>query len=208
MKRSKFTEEQIIGILREQDAGRRRRSCAAGTGSAARRSTLGRPGSAGWRANLVRLWSEDNFERREAAEGARGGERQTEAAAGGLPARSGGAEGSPVAKVVTPAARREAVAILVEHHEMSERRACAVVGADRTSIRYRSRRPDDHDLRERLRALASERRRFGYRRPHVSPRREGHVVNRKKIRRSIARRASPCASDGSVRSRPGFGRRS
>ena len=85
--------------------------------------------------------------------------------------------------MVTPAARREAVAILVESHEMSERRACAVIGADRTSIRYRGRRPDDHDLRERLRALASERRRFGYRRLHVLLRREGHVVNRKKTQR-------------------------
>jgi putative transposase len=85
--------------------------------------------------------------------------------------------------VVTPAARREAVAILVERHEMSERRACSVICADRTSIRYRGRRPDDHDLRERLRALASERRRFGYRRLHVLLRREGHVVNRKKTQR-------------------------
>lgn len=46
-----------------------------------------------------------------------------------------------------------------------------------------SRRPNDHDLRERLRALASERRRFGYRRLHVLLRREGHVVNRKKTQR-------------------------
>ena len=84
---------------------------------------------------------------------------------------------------MTPAARREAVATLVEHHEMSERRACSVIGADRTSIRCRSRRPDDHDLRERRRALASERRRFGYRRLHVLLRREGHVVNRKKTQR-------------------------
>lgn len=84
---------------------------------------------------------------------------------------------------MTPAARREAVAILVERHEMSERRACAVIGADRTSIRYRTRRPDDQDLRERLRALASERRRFGYRRLHVLLRREGDVVNRKKTQR-------------------------
>lgn len=84
---------------------------------------------------------------------------------------------------MTPAARREAVATLVEHHEMSERRACAVIGADRTSVRYCSQRPDDHDLRERLRALASERRRFGYRRLHVLLRREGHVVNRKKTQR-------------------------
>jgi putative transposase len=69
--------------------------------------------------------------------------------------------------VVPPAARREAVAILVERHEMSERWACAVIGADRTSIRYRRRRPEDHDLRERLRALACERRLLGYRRLHV-----------------------------------------
>lgn len=66
---------------------------------------------------------------------------------------------------------------------MSERRACSVIGADRTSIRYRGRRSDNHDLRERLRALASERRRFGYRRLHVLLRREGHVVNRKKTQR-------------------------
>ena len=85
--------------------------------------------------------------------------------------------------MVTPAARCEAIAIIVERHGMSERRACSVIGADRTSIRYRSRRPDDHDLRERLRMLASERRRFGYRRLHVLLRREGHVVNRKKTQR-------------------------
>lgn len=85
--------------------------------------------------------------------------------------------------MVTPAVRREAVAHLVDVHEMSERRACSVIGADRTSIRYRSHRPDDADLRERLRELASERRRFGYRRLHVLLRREGVVVNRKKVQR-------------------------
>jgi len=84
---------------------------------------------------------------------------------------------------VTPAARREAVAILVELHEMSERRACSVIGADRTSVRYRSRRPDDAGLRERMRVLAGERRRFGYRRLHVLLRREGLVMNRKKTQR-------------------------
>ena len=85
--------------------------------------------------------------------------------------------------MVTPAARREAVAILVEEHEMGERRACSVIGADRASVRYRSRRPDDADLRERLRELAGERRRFGYRRLHVLLRREGIIVNRKKVQR-------------------------
>lgn len=85
--------------------------------------------------------------------------------------------------MVTPAVRREAVAILVNEHEMSERRACSVIGADRASVRYRSRRPDDADLRERLRELAGERRRFGYRRLNVLLRREGIIVNRKKVQR-------------------------
>lgn len=85
--------------------------------------------------------------------------------------------------MVTPAARREAVAHLVEAHEMSERRACRVAGVDRSSVRYRSTRPDDGELRGRLRELAGERRRFGYRRLHVLLRREGVEVNRKRVQR-------------------------
>ena len=48
--------------------------------------------------------------------------------------------------MVTPAARREAVAHLIAVHEMSERRACQVIGGDRSSVRYRSIRPDDAGL--------------------------------------------------------------
>ncbi len=54
---------------------------------------------------------------------------------------------------------------------------------DRASVRYQARRPDDGELRERLKALAQERRRFGYRRLHVLLRREGHVVNKKRVQR-------------------------
>jgi putative transposase len=68
-------------------------------------------------------------------------------------------------------------------HGMSERRACALVGVGRSTCRYRSRRPGDQALRERLRALATERRRFGYRRLHVLLRREGHRFNLKRIYR-------------------------
>ena len=64
---------------------------------------------------------------------------------------------------------------------MSERRACKVMSCARMTIRYRSRRPDDGSLRERLRALAQERRRFGYRRLHIFLRREGYVVNHKRL---------------------------
>ena len=66
---------------------------------------------------------------------------------------------------------------------MSERRACRVIDADRKSVRYRSTRDDDAELREKLRELANQRRRFGYRRLHILLRREGIMINRKKTQR-------------------------
>jgi len=83
--------------------------------------------------------------------------------------------------MVTPAMKREAVAHLKTAHEMSERRACLVIGCERMTVRYRSCRPEDAALRERLRALARERRRFGYRRLLIFLRREGFVVNHKRL---------------------------
>ena len=85
--------------------------------------------------------------------------------------------------MVTPAAKREAVAYLAQTYEISERRACRLIKADRKTVRYRSRRPRDEALRLRLKELAAERRRFGYRRLHVLLRVEGHAVNRKKTQR-------------------------
>jgi putative transposase len=83
--------------------------------------------------------------------------------------------------VVTPAAERKAVAHLVSSHGMSERRACKAIGCCRMTMRYRSRRDDDGGVRERMKALAHERRRFGYRRLHVLLKREGFRVNHKRL---------------------------
>ena len=85
--------------------------------------------------------------------------------------------------MVTPAAKREAVAHLQALLDVSERRACRVIAADRSVIRYQSRRDDDGMLREKLRELAHQRRRFGYRRLHILLRREGLAINRKKTQR-------------------------
>ena len=56
--------------------------------------------------------------------------------------------------MVTPAAHRAAAAHLQSAYAMSERRACRVLGVDRTSVRYQATRPDDGALRDRLKALA------------------------------------------------------
>jgi putative transposase len=80
-------------------------------------------------------------------------------------------------------ARKAAVARLVEQRGLSQVRACRLVGLNRSSMNYRPRRPDDSLLRQRLRELAAERRRFGYRRLGWLLEREGHVLNRKKLYR-------------------------
>jgi putative transposase len=85
--------------------------------------------------------------------------------------------------VVTPAAERRAVVHLKETFGMSERRACKAIGCCRMTVRYESTRPDDRDLRERMKAIAHERRRFGYRRVHILLKREGYLVNHKKLLR-------------------------
>ena len=85
--------------------------------------------------------------------------------------------------MVTPAAEREAVAHLTTEHEMSERRACQLLECCRMTIRYAPVRADDAVLRDRMKAIAHERRRFGYRRIHVLLRREAMIVNHKRLYR-------------------------
>jgi len=67
---------------------------------------------------------------------------------------------------------------------LSERRACRLVGMGRTSCRYEPQRQgQEENLKARLRTLAGERRRFGYRRLTVLLRREGWTVNHKRVHR-------------------------
>lgn len=71
----------------------------------------------------------------------------------------------------------------IKERALSQRRACDLAGIDPRVYRYRSRRPSDDALRKRLRELASERQRFGYRRLHILLRREGFQLNWKKLYR-------------------------
>ncbi len=64
---------------------------------------------------------------------------------------------------------------------MSERRACKAIGCCRMTMRYKTTRSDDAGLRQRMRAIAHERRRFGYRRLHVLLKREGYAINHTKL---------------------------
>ena len=79
--------------------------------------------------------------------------------------------------------QRAAVDRVMERHGLSQRHACRLVGLDRSTLRYQRKRPDDAAIRQRLRELAAERRRFGYRRLGWMLAREGHAMNHKKLYR-------------------------
>ena len=170
MKRSRFSEEQIIAILKEHEAG-------VSVADLCRKHGVSDASIYKWKAKYGR----HGRLRGQTAEDAGRGEHAAETAAGRRHARQCGAEGFAGKEVVTPAAERRAVAHLKEAFGMSERRACKAIGCCCMTVRYKSTRPDDHDLRERMKAIAHERRRFGYRRVHILLKREGYMVNHKKL---------------------------
>ena len=206
MKRIRFTEEQIIAVLREHDAG-------AKTADLARKHGISEATLYNWKAKIRRHGRVG----RQASAVAGRGEPQAEEAAGGVDAGPGGAEGASDKKMVGPAAKREAVAHLRSALQMSERRACILVAADRKMIRYRSRRPPDVELRTRLRDLANQRRRFGYRRLFIllreqgEPsginriyrlyREEGLIVRKRKARRKAIGTRAPILVEAKVNAR-------
>lgn len=83
---------------------------------------------------------------------------------------------------MSPSQAREVVRYVRLQHNVSERRICRVFGYARSSHRYVLRRADE-TIRKRLRELAHERRRFGYRRLHILLKREGFTMNLKKTYR-------------------------
>ncbi len=72
---------------------------------------------------------------------------------------------------------------VIADHGYSERRACRLIGVDRSSFQYERKGGGDGSVRARLRELANERRRFGYRRLAIMLGREGMRMNLKKIYR-------------------------
>lgn len=74
----------------------------------------------------------------------------------------------------------------METFGLSERRSCRIVGLSRSVRQYHPTPRNDDAVIERMKALASENRRYGYLRLHAMLRREDLVVNRKRTWRLYA----------------------
>ena len=85
--------------------------------------------------------------------------------------------------MVRPAGKRAVVSHLVQGHGLSQRRACRLADLNLSTWQYAPHRQEQSRLRGRLKELAAERRRFGYRRLHALLLREGWKVNHKAVHR-------------------------
>lgn len=80
--------------------------------------------------------------------------------------------------------RRAVMQYLIKEHEISQRKACKIVSLDRSSGRYQAKRATDEDeLCQKIKSLAEERSRFGYRRIGYLLLREGYKINHKRVYR-------------------------
>lgn len=70
---------------------------------------------------------------------------------------------------------------MVTEFRRSQARSCSLVGLQRSTLRYCSRRGGDADLREKLRDWAQRKPKYGYRRLAIFLRRDGIRVNHKRI---------------------------
>lgn len=85
--------------------------------------------------------------------------------------------------MVTPGQRRAVITHAQETAALSERRACRFLGVHRSLVRYRSCRPPEAELRGRLKELAERHPSWGSPRLTWLLRREGRIVNHKKVER-------------------------
>lgn len=86
--------------------------------------------------------------------------------------------------MVSPRRRREAVLVLQDRLGLSERRACEITGQPRATQRYAPKpAADEEALRRKLRKIAAEHKRWGYRRAHAHLLTGGWRVNRKRVQR-------------------------
>lgn len=94
---------------------------------------------------------------------------------------------------MSPEARRKAVALL-KAFGLSERRACRLAHAQRSTVRYRSIKPKDTAIRLRIKELADRHRRFGHLLPsrRCKHRLSGNGVNHKKTHRIYCDQVRKC----------------
>ncbi|WES30180.1 IS3 family transposase [Varunaivibrio sulfuroxidans] len=170
--KKRFTEEQIINILKEQEAG-------FSVKEITRRHGIAEQTFYRWKSKFGGMEASDAKRLRELeSENAKLKKLLAETMLDNVALKD-----VVFAKVVRPAVKRNVVSHMVSAHGLSQRRACRLVGLNLSTWQYKSTKRAMTGLRERIVELSGERRRFGYRRLHILLLREGWTVNHKAVHR-------------------------
>lgn len=172
MKRVRFSEEQIIAVLKEAEAG-------AKVSALCRRHGVSDATFYTWRSKYGGLEISEMRRLRQLEEE----NRRLKSIVGRPGAGYSGADGRAGKKPLRPAVKRVMVAEVMTTHALSQRRACALIGITRRGFQ-RAPAPDrNQQLRQRLRELAEERRRRGCPMLYLMLRREGFKAHHKRVER-------------------------
>jgi putative transposase len=172
MKKSRYTEEQIIGILKQHEAGVK-------TADVCREHGISAATFYGWKSKFGGM-EVSEAQRLKAMEDEN---RRLKLLVAELSLHGEALEGSHTKKRLELAGLREEVAFVSVEFRLSERTACKLLGVERSSYRYEPRPDRNIELREALVKLARQKPRYGYRRLHVLLERRGHQVNVKRVYR-------------------------
>ncbi|MBN1369145.1 MAG: IS3 family transposase [Dehalococcoidaceae bacterium] len=172
MKAGQYTEEQIIAVLKEGEAGAR-------VADLCRKYGMSDATYYNWKAKYSGM-SVSDLKRLKAleAENRRLKQIVADQALDNLALKE-----LLFKKLLTPEVKRQAVSHVRERLGLSERRACNLVNIAVPVYRYKPKPDNDDGIRKRLRELAEQRKRFGSPRLHIMLKREGLVINHKKTER-------------------------
>ena len=188
MRKSRFTEEQIAMALRQAEAGTTIEEICRKLGVSS--ATYFR-----WKKKYGGLGDPELRELRQLREE----NRRAEGDGGRPDAGPDDAAGGPPKKMVRPcAAPRNVAAWGDSAYRVRRAQACSVFGRVSRTVRYKSRKPSQEPLRQRLRELAAARVHAGYQQLHVYLRREGWKMNHKRILRLYRRRRAGAAATGAA----------
>lgn len=80
-------------------------------------------------------------------------------------------------------AKRACSKVLITEYRLSERRACQLVGANRSTVRYKGHRDSQETMKQEIKEIAMKYRRYGYRRVYLVLKRRGKKINHKTVYR-------------------------
>ncbi|MFC1929828.1 IS3 family transposase [Chloroflexota bacterium] len=173
MKARKYTEEQIIDVLKEGEAGAR-------VADLCRKYGMSDATYYNWKAKYAGM-TVSNLKRLKALEAEN--RRLKQLVAEQALVDNQALKELLFKKPLKPRVKRLAVSRIRESLGLSERRACLLVNLSTSVFRYQSKPGNDDELRKRLRELAEQRKRFGSTRLHILLQRENLVINHKRTER-------------------------